>query len=167
MIYDTHLSEIISKKKYSYVPRKLKNYEGYKQYHKYWTPEFKSFFKVENIFIACGTRYYEVKFIMTNTYGVITDPYDIENVYELMQDRNNIREVDNIINTDISYYGSEIKYWIFTHYKNICSNKYKAFKFYIEKHGYDNILDNKLYFLLADIDQKGNFVNINFKINYI
>ena len=164
MIYNQCLSNIISKKKYSYVPRKLKKYESYKQYHKYWTPEFKSFFKIENIFIACGTRYYEVKFVMSNTYGIITDPYDIEDVYELMQDRNNIRELDNIINTDISYYGSEIKYWFFVHNSN--TKKYNSIEQYIENNGHNNLSDNKLYFLSANIDSDGNYSNFSFKIDY-
>ena len=164
MIYPTVLANQIlyNKDIRNYIPKKMSKLESLKLFHKYWSLADVAPFKVENIYNVEDTEYYSVKFISTNKYGIISFPLDKYSSYELISDRNDIKNAESIINVKNKYYGSEIKYWFFTHNIDFDNPKYNVLKSYIEIGGKNIISDNKLYFLKADIDKQGNYYNYRF-----
>ena len=150
-IYPKELSDYI--KKTNYIPKKIKSVNEIKLYAKYFSlEEGKDGFKIEDIIEVDNQIYYQIKFLSNNRQALV--PYEESfHYYELMTDKNDIKNLESIINTPILYFGSEIKYWFFSHNINLSGRKYKNFYNIIIESGRE-ISDKKLYSLLAKYDDK-------------
>lgn len=152
-IYPKELGTYI--KKTRYIPKQVKYLDDIKKYSKYiYLEACNDGFKVEDIIEVDDQIYYQVRLLDNSRQAVI--PYDESfHYYELLTDKEHIIDVDNIINTDIPYYGSEIKYWFFIHNIDLKTGKYHNFKPLVTKSNI-TISDRKLYFLYADYSHLDN-----------
>ena len=147
LIYPKELCAYIDKT--GYIPKKVKFLDDIRKFSKYiYLEACNDGFKVEDIIDVDNQIYYQIRLLDNSRQAVI--PYDESfHYYELLTDKENIINIDNIINTDIPYYGSEIKYWFYTHKIDLKSGKYSGFKPLVTK---SNVMisDRKIYFLYAD-----------------
>ena len=146
-IYPEKLEEFI-KEGHNYIPRKLKFREHLKLFKRYWLCYSDSYLKVDQIYNIENVEYYSVKF-PNSLFGQISYPLDEDSTFELMLDSNNVENVDNIINTKVSYSGAEIKFWFFIKNIDMNSEKYCGFWSFIEPNSKSVISDDKYYFLYA------------------
>ena len=108
-IYSPELEQIIAE--YHYIPRMFRYKEKFKLYHKYWIPEFtNTVIKVIDISFIDDIEYYFIKYDDGKMYGCIPYPIEYNVVYELLHNYDNLED-QNIVNSDISYTGAEIRYW--------------------------------------------------------
>lgn len=149
-IYPKVLSKFITK--YPYIPKVIKYKDDIKQFARYYCLESSIGFKVDEVIEVSHQLYYQIKFLDTNRQAVI--PYEEKfHYYELLTDKSDIYLIDSIINSPQPYYGSEIKYWFFTHNINLDAKQYQEFKPLLLKS--DKVLiDKKVYFLKADYNRK-------------
>lgn len=146
-IYPTKLEEFIMKNS-QYVPRLMDpDDKQLKLYHRYWFTLAEQYGKVQEVYKIEDIDYYTMKF-PESLFGSITFPEE-EIIYELLIDKNNLKNI-NIINTRISYSGAQIRYWFFLH-KDELGYKYKKFWSFIDPNSKSLIIDNKYYFLYANL----------------
>ena len=142
-IYPEHLEQIILKTKY--IPRKIKNKERLKIYHKYWIPELKGLIKVIDIFYIGDIEYYVILYNKSLTC-CLSYPIEYKDSYELLHNHDNI-EKQNIINSNKPYTGAEIKYWLVYNKNTFNYIKYSKYlideKYLLDNHKY-LITDNKI-----------------------
>lgn len=150
-IYPEKLSNLIGYNNNSYIPRKLKIDERLRLYKRYWTSYSNDCFKVDKVYFIDGIEYYSVKY-SNLLHGEISFPVDSDYIYELHTDRNNIKSINNIINTKASFLGSEIKYWFHVNNIDLSSIKYSGFWSFLDPNSKSVISDNKYYFLFASYD---------------
>lgn len=141
------------------IPRKIKSSKEIRRYGKYISlQQATEGFKIEEIIEIGNDLYYQIRFLTSGRQAVV--PYEDTFIYyELFQDKNDLKSTPTIINTDIPYYGSEIKYWFFIHNYDLSSNKFYNFKSLIidSKH---MIADNKLYCLYGTyLESKDKYVD--------
>lgn len=162
-IYPSQVQNIILLKTFkSYVPKKLNNKEHLKLFHKYFSLEEKSPFKVEKVYEINGIEYYSIKYILNHQYALISYPVDVNSYYELILDRNKLNEIDIINDSSLFLYGSEIKYWFFINNIDLDNKKYIGFRTFILYNHNNTISDSKQYTIKADVDKKGCYCNIRF-----
>lgn len=150
-LYPSDLEKYLSKKDYIYIPRQLKQDEGLKIYKRYWSIYESINYKVDQIFTDKNNiEYYNVKYSGL-FFGTIT--YPVKDTYELMIDKNNIKSLDNIINTNRMYSGAEIKFWFYIK-NNLNSEKFNGFLSFLDPNSKNQISDNKMYYLYAN-EQNG------------
>lgn len=142
-IYSEALEEEIINTKY--IPRKFKENEKLKLYHKYWIPEFGGTIKVHEIEYINGIPYYFIKF-NKNMSANITYPCNYIDMYELLHNYDNI-ENENIINSSKSYSGAEIKFWFIVNKINFNDYRYKGFWSFVDDTSMSVVADNKYYFV--------------------
>lgn len=150
-IYPEKLSNFIRNSDNNYIPRKLKTDERLRLYKRYWSLYSDDCFKVDKVYFIDSIEYYSVKY-SNLLYGEISFPVDSDYIYELHNDRNNIKDINNIINTKSSFLGSEIKYWFYINNIDLTSNKYSGFWSFLDPSSKSLISDNKYYFLYASYD---------------
>ena len=145
-IYPKDLVDLI--KKFKLIPKLVRSSKDIRRYSKYISlQQSNEPFKIEEVIPLDNDVYYQIRFLSTGRQAVV--PYeDNFSYYELHQDRSNISKLPTIINTEVPYFGSEIKYWFFINNIDLSSNKFCNFKSLItdSKH---YIADNKLYYLLG------------------
>jgi hypothetical protein len=159
IIYDEDIEELLRSKNYIYFPRKLKKHDHLKLYKKYYSTFSNTYFKVHQIYYTENTEYYSIKYLDTRLFAEISYPYELDYLYELLTDRKDIIHIPNIINTDISYTGAEIKLWFFYQQEQHKFSKYYKFKPLIDKNSDSVICDEKYYFVYADKSLEGNYYN--------
>ena len=103
VVYPDELEKEIIKNKY--IPRKCRELEHLKLYHRYYTTIY-GVFKVENIESIKGIEYYFIKYNNGKLFGVISHPIT-DTIYELLHDYDEIEKV-NLINSNNIYSGAEI-----------------------------------------------------------
>lgn len=128
-----------------YIPRKFRDNEKLKLYHKYWIPEFDGVVKVHEIEYIDGVPYYFIKF-NRNMSANITYPVTFNDMYELLHNYDNI-EKENIINSSKSYSGAEIKYWFVANKIDFEDPLYKGFWSFLDDNSMSVVADNKYYFV--------------------
>lgn len=155
IIYTEKMEEFLRKEKYTYFPRKIKKSDHLKLYKKYYSAISDTCFKVIQIYYTGGIEYYSIKELGTLLFAEISYPYESEYLYELLTDRKNIIKIPNIVNTNISYSGAEIKLWFLYQRDNNNLDKYSKFISFIDKNSKSVICDEKYYFLYGKESDKG------------
>lgn len=151
MIYPENLQKLLIRNR-GMIPKKINYKEPLKLFHKYWTIELPNYiFKVHSIFEADNIEYYQIKSLDSMYQSALSFPLNNEFCFELMQDRNNIKDLPNIINSSIGYFGSEIRYWFFVNQIDYNDGKYIGFKSYIDYTGKNSLSDSKIYFLKGEL----------------
>ncbi len=127
-----------------YIPRKIRENEHLKMYHRYWLEDYNEVAKVDDIFIENHTEYYSIKY--NSMYGCISNPVSV-GTYELLHNRDEIEKL-NIINNSKSYTGAEIKYWFLINNIDISANsQYAGFWSFLCQNSNNILIDNKYYFV--------------------
>lgn len=155
IIYTDKMEEFLRKQNYTYLPRKIREQEHLKLYKKYYSTLSDTCFKVNQVYYTGGIEYYSVKEIGTLLFAEISYPYESEYLYELLTDRRNVIHLQNIINTNISYSGAEIKLWFLYQKDNNKLSKYSKFISFIDPNSKSVICDEKYYFLYGKESEKG------------
>lgn len=145
MIYNPDLVEFLKINK-KYIPRRLKNFEHLKVYHRYWLPEYGEF-KVRDSSYDSGNEYYYITYCSGSKQGVISYPiYNILECFELLKNVKHVEE-DSVINNRIrNFTGAEIRFWFihneidFTDIEN-----YSGFLPYLEYGRKESIKDSLVY----------------------
>ena len=104
-IYPPKLEEYIRKNKY--IPRKVRDNEHLKLYHRYWLEDYNEVVKVDDIFTVRCVEHYSIR--CKSMVSCIPAPVP-KYTYELLHNKEHIEKVD-LINSEKSYTGAEIKYW--------------------------------------------------------
>lgn len=149
-IYPPKLEEYIKKNKN--IPRKMHDDEHLKLFHKYWLDEFDDVVKVTEVFNAKGVEYYSIRHKSMDSCTSYPVP---DAIYELLHNNDHIEEID-IINTDVSYTGAEIKYWFIMSELDVMNpgNKYYGFWSFLNPHSMNVLVDNKSYYVSYDKARK-------------
>lgn len=142
-IYTKNMELFLSKR--NYIPRRIMQNEPLKLYKRYYCYFDDLYFKIDNIFYIGNQEYYSVK--TQNLYYSILTEVNNNYIYEFMIDKNNIINTKEIINTNISYSGAEIRYWFFLNQDNIDENIFDRFYKFLDMNGKSVINDNKYYYL--------------------
>lgn len=152
-IFSKQLADIVLKN--HYIPRRIKENEHLKQYHRYWSTYSQMICKVLEIYYVKNSEYYTVK-MDSCLYGEITYPLPKDYVYELKIDYKNLDNLWIINNSKLSLSGAEIRYWFFI--KNIDFNdpEYGEFWSYLNYNSKSSISDDKFYFVKSFKDSYGN-----------
>lgn len=166
-IYPEKLKEYILSEEsmIDYIPRHIKFKEHLRLYRRYWVNYFDDeCIKVDQIYEVDGIEYYSVK--CTNClYETITYPLDCNYTYELMIDKKDIKNIESIINTNISYTGAEIKYWFFMNKIDLSSEKYIGFWSFLNPNSKNLISDDKYYFVKSVLDTNGNLIKCKISLD--
>lgn len=157
IIYDENIEKLLREKKYIYLLRKMKKHDHLKLYKKYYSILEESYFKVMQIYYTNNTEYYSIKYTDTQLFAEISHPYDLDYLYELLTDRKDMIHISNIINTNISYTGAEIKLWFFYQKERNSFKKYIKFTPMVDRNSDCVISDEKYYFLYGEKSTKGNY----------
>ncbi len=145
MIYSSDLIEYIKDTK-KYIPRRLKNFEHLKVYHRYWLPEYGEF-KVRDTSYDSGIEYYYITYCNGNKQGVISYPiYNILECFELLKNVKHIEE-DFVINNRLkSFTGAEIRFWFTLNNIDFADiENYSGFLPYLEYGRKESIKDSLMY----------------------
>lgn len=146
-IYPKSISDFL-KENTQYIPKQIRYPSEIKQFAKFIASEQGIGFKIEEIIEVNKHDYYQVRFLDNNRQAVL--PYEETfHYYELLTDKINMYNINNIINSTTPYYGSEIKYWFFINNIDLDSEKYREFKPIILDSN-RSISDRKVYFLFAN-----------------
>ena len=152
VVYPDELEKEIIKNKY--IPRKCRELEHLKLYHRYYTTRY-GVFKVENIESIKGIEYYFIKYNNGKLFGVISHPIT-DTIYELLHDYDEIEKV-NLINSNKSYSGAEIKFWFVINNINFKDQKYDGFLSFLNANSKNIISDSKYYFVYRNKSKRLKF----------
>jgi hypothetical protein len=117
---------------------------------------------VQQIYFVDDIEYYSVKY-PKSLFGEFSFPVN-KNTCELYIDKNNISSISNIINSNISYSGAEIRYWFFIKNIDLSSNAYNGFWSFIDPDSKSLISDDKFYFLKA-IYKDGKYIKCRISLD--
>ena len=159
--YPKKLLYQIKNSKTVYIPKKLDREHRYlKIYKKYYSEELNVdyYFKVLDNYKINNNIYSEITFSYS-LYWCIPNPIEVENIYELSFDIRNVMKEKDLVNSNKSYFGYEIKYWFFKNYKN----KYKEFKEYVEDDS-KKCINNYNKYILSGTLKSGKYINCKIKI---
>lgn len=95
-----------------------------------------------------------------NLYSYIASDLTDEDYY-IERDTEQIYK-ENIINSTKTYTGAEIIYWFFIHDITSFDKKYKNFWIYLDRYSTYRISDYSRYYVIADQDKDGNYINCKF-----
>lgn len=149
-IYPEKLEQYIRSSKL--VPRKIRDAEHLKLFHRYWISSFNDIIKVEDIFVTGGSEYYTIRY-NPRMYACISYPLLSDSCYELLHNKENI-ENNKLINGNISYTGAEIKYWFILNNIDFDNNKFSGFWSFLNPDSDNLLIDNKYYFVSYDKRRK-------------
>ena len=148
-IYPPKLEEYIRANKF--IPRKIRQGEHLKLYHRYWIEEYNDVVKIEDIFLTGGIEYYTIKY--NNMNSCISAPF-AGITYELLHNKDYIED-EHIINSKISYTGAEIKYWFIMNKIDLnIGSKYSGFWSFLNPTSKNPLIDNKFYFVSYNKSRK-------------
>ena len=166
-IYPEKLKEYIlsEESNIDYIPRHIKFNEHLRLYRRYFVTCFgDDCIKVDEIYDVEGVEYYFVKY-PNSLYGTISFPLDNNYTYELLIDKKDIKNIDNIINTKVSYTGAEIKYWFFIHNIDLSSEKYIGFWSFLNPNSKNVISDDKYYFVKSIKEENGIYIDCRISLD--
>lgn len=116
------------------VPRRLKDNERLKLYHRYWIEEYGSV-KITDIFNFNHVEYYCIRY-GDKLSGCIPEPVlSIVPLYELLRNDHNLESV-KFGESDESYTGAEIRYWALHSRIELNSNNMEEINNMIENQSY-------------------------------
>lgn len=133
---------------YKLIPRRLRDNEKLKLFHRYWIEEYGSV-KITEIFDYNYTEYYCIRY-GDKLNGCISFPVtSITGVYELLRNDHNLEDV-KLGKSDEKYTGAEIKYWILHSGIELDSENCNEIR---------DIIENKLYHV--SYNEKSNKLKID------
>lgn len=91
----------------------------------------------------------------------IITPLNYRSDYYIEFDAEKIFKKD-IINSESSYTGAEIRYWFFKNNITAFDKKYINFWKYVDSYSPDKIDDRMKYFIQASVDKEGNYIDCKF-----
>lgn len=148
-IYPPKLEEYIRKNKY--IPRKVRDNEHLKLYHRYWLEDYNEVVKVDDIFITRSIEYYSI--ICKSMVSCIPAPVP-KYTYELLHNKERIEKVD-LINSEKSYTGAEIKYWFLMNNIDLeFGSQYAGFWSFLNPYSKTLLIDNKFYYVSYNVERK-------------
>lgn len=148
-IYPPKLEEYIRKNKY--IPRKVRDNEHLKLYHRYWLEDYNDVVKVDDIFITRSVEYYSIR--CKSMAGCIPAPVP-NYTYELLHNKGRIEKVD-LINSKKSYTGAEIKYWFLMNNIDLeFGSQYAGFWSFLNPCSKNLLIDNKFYYVSFNIKRR-------------
>ena len=148
-IYPPKLEEYIRKNKY--IPRKVRDNEHLKLYHRYWLEDYNEVVKVDDIFITRYVEYYSIRY--KSMVSCIPAPVP-KYTYELLHNKEHIEKVD-LINSEKSYTGAEIKYWFLMNNIDLESgSQYSGFWSFLNPCSNNLLIDNKFYYVSYNIERR-------------
>ena len=148
-IYPPKLEEYIRKNKY--IPRKVRDNEHLKLYHRYWLEDYNEVVKVDDIFIVRCVEYYSIR--CKSMVSCIPAPVP-KYTYELLHNKECIEKVD-LINSEKSYTGAEIKYWFLMNNIDLeFGSQYAGFWSFLNPCSKNLLIDNKFYYVSYNIERK-------------
>ena len=148
-IYPPKLEEYIRKNKY--IPRKVKDNEHLKLYHRYWIEDYNEVVKVDDIFITRYVEYYSIR--CKSMVSCIPAPVP-KYTYELLHNKEHIEKVD-LINSEKSYTGAEIKYWFLINNIDLeFGRQYAGFWSFLNPCSKNLLIDNKFYYVSYNIERR-------------
>ena len=148
-IYPPKLEEYIRKNKY--IPRKVRDNEHLKLYHRYWLEDYNEVVKVDDIFIVRCVEYYSIR--CKSMVSCIPAPVP-KYTYELLHNKEHIEKVD-LINSEKSYTGAEIKYWFLMNNIDLeFGSQYAGFWSFLNPCSKTLLIDNKFYYVSYNIERK-------------
>ena len=148
-IYPPKLEEYIRKNKY--IPRKVRDSGRLKLYHRYWLEDYNEVVKVDDIFIVRCVEYYSIR--CKSMVSCIPAPVP-KYTYELLHNKEGIEKVD-LINSEKSYTGAEIKYWFLMN--NIYlefGSQYAGFWSFLNPCSKTLLIDNRFYYVSYNIERR-------------
>lgn len=134
-------------KKLKFIPYRLKENSDYQVNRIYWSDYWGSYFRVIKIGYTGKHLGVDVKYQDGNYGHIETDlcKYD----FLLEYDHTGISEKD-IINSNISYTGAQIEYWIFCNYNDNDNPVYKMFRKYLDNNSRMRIDPYNYYFVCLE-----------------
>ena len=148
-IYPPKLEEYIRKNKY--IPRKVRDNEHLKLYHRYWLEDYNEVVKVDDIFIVRCVEYYSIR--CKSMVSCIPAPVP-KYTYELLHNKERIEKVD-LINSEKSYTGAEIKYWFLMNNIDLeFGSQYSGFWSFLNPCSKNLLIDNKFYYVSYNTERK-------------
>ena len=148
-IYPPKLEEYIRKNKY--IPRKVRDNEHLKLYHRYWLEDYNEVVKVDDIFIVRCVEYYSIR--CKSMVSCISAPVP-KYTYELLHNKEGIEKVD-LINSEKSYTGAEIKYWFLMNNIDLESgSQYAGFWSFLNPCSKNLLIDNKFYYVSYNTERR-------------
>ena len=148
-IYPPKLEEYIRKNKY--IPRKVRENEHLKLYHRYWLEDYNEVVKVDDIFIVRCVEYYSIR--CKSMVSCIPAPVP-KYTYELLHNKECIEKVD-LINSEKSYTGAEIKYWFLMNNIDLeFGSQYAGFWSFLNPCSKNLLIDNKFYYVSYNTERK-------------
>lgn len=152
VVYPDKLKKEILKNKY--IPRRCRELEHLKLYHRYYSTVY-GVFKVENIESIDGRDYYFIKYHNSKLFAAISYPIT-DTIYELLHDYDEIEKVD-LINSDKSYTGAEIKFWFVANCIDFKDSNYDGYLSFLNANSKNIISDNKYYFVYRNKSKRLKF----------
>lgn len=156
-------------KNYNLIPYRLHPKARYRTNCYYWIAMEEKWFKVEEVEYCFNNRtnpildHVQIMW-MDHLQGYICTDLCIYD-FRLEKDKFNIRGLKTLVNTNESYSGAEIEYWLFVHDISIMDDKYTEFWKYIDRDSESHIDSNRFYYIYAKEDSKGNYYNVYFKLD--
>lgn len=147
-IYPKSIEECLESRQDKYIPRKLNKDEHLRLYKRYFQLFQNVYFKVIDVYNVEDIEYYTIRY-HESLIGEISYPLDNSTTYEMMIDKHEIANLDNMINVSHSYTGAEIKYWFYSHNIDLSSDQYIGFASFIISGSKNEISDDKYYYLKA------------------
>ena len=148
-IYPPKLEEYIRKNKY--IPRKVRDNEHLKLYHRYWLEDYNEVVKVDDIFITRYVEYYSIR--CKSMVSCIPAPVP-KYTYELLHNKERIEKID-LINSGKSYTGAEIKYWFLMNNIDLeFGSQYAGFWSFLNPCSKTLLIDNKFYYVSYNVERK-------------
>ena len=141
------------------IPYRLHRNSRYRTNCFYWIDYERSWFKVEEVEYNFDTTppqldHVTVSWMDGNRAWLCTDltMYD----FRLEKDKYKIAD-QKIINSDKSYVGGEIEYWLFRHHANFIQRKWRGFQKYFDPYSELCVDPNKFYFVKARKSGRGQY----------
>jgi hypothetical protein len=147
--FDNSLEKLIKRKRI--IPYQVNPGDRFMKGKWYYDMFFGSLFKVIDVKYKSGNI---LEYAITKSdegySSYISTPLSPYEDYIIDHDINNIAEQD-IINTEKSYTGAEIRYWFFINNITCFDPKYRYFWAYVDTYSNNRVSDKQKYFLYAAI----------------
>lgn len=157
--YTEKLDKYVEKE--NLIPYRLHKNARYRTNCYYWIDYDRKWFRVDEVeydfSTAIPTLGHATVEWMDGLWAYICTDLTIYD-FRLERDKYNIRNMD-IINSEESFAGGEIEYWLFKHKVNFIEKKYKGFQKYFDRSGNSAIDSSKYYFIKADL-VNGEYKNV-------
>lgn len=133
----------------------IKYKNGHWYYSDYWSQSFKVLEVHYDKYDILKDAY--IKWDDGN-YGLICTDLDFSD-FELMQDKKDLHNLKDIVNSDKLYTGAEIAYWFYIHDIDCFNKKYKGFSKFIDRFSIFRIADSAYYTITGDLIDNERYIN--------